>query len=344
MALLAIVLVMGGCTKAPESKESAQEKRELLTHVVTSQEVPGHIEATGTIQPDVEGTVKVVTYLAGTVEKIFVKVGDKVNKGNPLVVIRSADVSDTYSNYLANLSQIRQAERIYGLNKQLFEVGAVTKNDLLNSEANYEQVKAQSEALKKKLEIYGVSPESGFTDKHTINSPMEGSVVEIQVHLGDRVDSSNALMTVADPKKVMVVANIYDTDIANVQKGKEVTFTTDIFPNMRFKGLIKYVSDASDSEAKTVKTYIQILTEQHLFKQNMFLRINIYDGKKRLPIVPKSALLYKDGKFSVYIKEGEKLIPKEVKPEINISDKLMAVDGIKEGDVIVLSAIEMEKT
>jgi hypothetical protein len=33
-----------------------------------------------------------------------------------------------------------------------------------------------------------------------------------------------------------------------------------------------------------------------------------------------------------------------VKPEINISDKLMAVDGIKEGDVIVLSAIEMEKT
>ena len=81
MALLAIVLVMGGCTKSPESKESVQEKREIQTYIVTSQEVPGHIEATGTIQPDIEGTVKVVTYLAGTVENIFVKVGDKVNKG-----------------------------------------------------------------------------------------------------------------------------------------------------------------------------------------------------------------------------------------------------------------------
>jgi cobalt-zinc-cadmium efflux system membrane fusion protein len=344
MALLAMVFVMGGCTKSPESKESTQEKREIQTYVVTSQEVPGHIEATGTIQPDIEGTVKVVTYLAGTVENIFVKVGDKVKKGNPLVVIRSVDVSDTYSNYLANLSQMKQAERIYGLNKQLFEVGAVTKNDLLNSEANYEQVKALSEALKKKLEIYGVSPESGFTDKHQIKSPMEGSVVEIQTHLGDRVDSSHPLMTIADPKKVVVVANIYDTDIANVQKGKEVTFSTDIFPNILFKGRIKYISDASDLEAKTVKTYIQILTEQHLFKQNMFLRINIYNGKKRLPVVPKTALLYKDGKFSVYIKEGGKFVPKEVKPEINISDKQMAVDGIKEGDVIVLSAIEMEKT
>jgi membrane fusion protein, heavy metal efflux system len=344
MALLAIVLVMGGCTKSPESKESAQDKREILTHVVTSQEVPGHIEATGIIQADVEGTVKVVTYLAGTVENIFVKVGDKVAKGSPLAVIRSADVSDTYSNYLANLSQMRQAERIYGLNKQLFEVGAVTKNDLLNSEANYEQVKALSEALKKKLEIYGVSPESGFTDKHHIKSPMEGSVVEIQTHPGDRVDSTHSLMTIADPKKVVVVANIYDTDIAHVQKGKEVTFTTDIFPNMRFKGLIKYVSDASDAEMKTVKTYIQILTEQHLFKQNMFLKINIFNDKKKLVVIPKTAILYKDGKFSVYVSEGGKYILKEVKPESNVSDRLMGVEGLKEGEVIVLSAIEMEKT
>ncbi len=82
-------------------------------------------------------------------------------------------------------------------------------------------------------------------------------MVEIQVHIGDRVDTTNGLMTVADPSKIMVVANIYDTDIGHVQKGKTVTFSTDIFPNISFKGLIKYISDTSDPDTKTIKTYIR---------------------------------------------------------------------------------------
>ena len=41
-----------------------------------------------------------------------------------------------------------------------------------------------------------------------------------------------------------------------------------------------------------------------LFKQNMFLRIKILNANRKLPVVPKTALLYKDGKFEVYMKVG----------------------------------------
>jgi cobalt-zinc-cadmium efflux system membrane fusion protein len=345
MALIAAIFVLSGCTRAPESKEPPAEKeKKVQTYKVTSQDVPSFLEATGSIQPDVQGSAKITAHLAGTVENIFVKVGDRVKKGDPLVAIRSAEVSDTYSNYLSNLAQLKQAERIYNLNKQLYEVGAVTKNDLLNSEANYEQVKALSEALKRKLEIYGVNSESGFTDRNVIKAPMDGAVVDIQGHIGDRVDSNNPIMTLADPNKVMVVASIYDTDISKLQKGKEVVFYTDIFPNARLRGVVTYISDSSDVDTKTVKTYIRILGEQSLFKQNMFLRIRILNENKKLPVVPKTALLYKDGKFEVYIQDGGKFELKEVKPVFEVSEKQIAVEGLKEGDEIVLSAIEMEKT
>jgi cobalt-zinc-cadmium efflux system membrane fusion protein len=342
-SLVVIVLLLVGCTATQEAKEKPVEKK-IQTYKVSYQEVPSSIEATGTIQPDIEGSAKIISSLPGTVENIFVKVGDPVKKGDFLCAIRSPDVSDTYSNYLSNLSQVKQAERVYNLNKQLFEVGAVTKNDLLNSEANYEQVKALSEALKRKLEIYGVTPESGFSDRQTIKSPMNGRVVEIQAHIGDRVDTTNGVMTVADPSKVVVVANIYDTDIEHVQKGKTVTFYTDIFPNIPFKGLIKYIGDTSDPDTKTIKTYIQIVSGQNPFRQNMFLKIKITNAKKKLPLVPKTALLYKDGKFSVYLRvEGRNEI-REVKPVLDAGEKFMAVEGLKEGDEIVLSAIEMETT
>ena len=347
-ALFVVLCIACGCTKSNDSAKDhpkdSPAATKIETYKVSSQEVTSFIEATGSIQPDVEGSAKIISALAGMVENIFVKVGDGVKIGTPLVSVKSPDVSDAYSNYLSNLSQVKQAERVCNLNKQLFEIGAVTKNDVLSSEANCEQLKALSEALKKKLEIYGVNVELGFTDKHVIKSPMNGGVVEIQAHIGDRVDTSNPLMIVADPSRIMVVANIYDTEISNVQKGKEVTFSTDIFPGTLFKGTVIYISDASDPDSKTVKTYIRIKGNPQLFKQNMFLKMKILNGKKRLPIVPKSALLYKDGKFTVYVRIGGNYELKEVRPSFDVSEKLIAVEGIKDGDEVVLSAIGLEKT
>ncbi len=347
--LLTFLFALAGCTgssESPEKGKSQEGEKEGKAQVyrVTLQEVLSYLEATGSIQPDIQGTAKIMTPLAGLVESIYVKVGDRVRKGDALVAVRSADVSDTYSSYLANLSQLRQAERVYGLNKQLFEVGAVTKNDLLASEANYEQAKALSQALKQKLEIYGVSSESGFSDKVTVKAPMDGAVVEIQGHVGDRMDPTSPILTLADPTRVMVVANIYDSDIGSIQKGKVVQFYTDVFENVPFRGEVIYISDTSDLDTKTVKTYIRILSDAGRFKQNMFLRVKILNARRNLPVVPKTALLYKDGKFEVYVKDGEGIKLKTVKPAIEVSEKMIAVEGLKEGEEIILSAIDREKT
>ena len=76
----------------------------------------------------------------------------------------------------------------------------------------------------------------------------------------------------------------------------------------------------------------------------MFLRMKILNGKKRFPVIPKTALLYKDGKFRVYLNVAGKYEIKEVKPAFDVSEKLIAVEGLQDGDEIVLSAIWLEKT
>jgi membrane fusion protein, heavy metal efflux system len=342
--LLIISCVLGGCSKSPQaSQDMPPGKGE--TYKVSSKEVTSFIDATGSIQPDIAGSAKVMSHLPGTVDNILVKVGDQVMKGDVLASIRSPEVSDAYSGYLSSLSQVKQTERLYNLNKQLFEIGAVTKNDFINSEANFEQVKAILESSKMKLDIYGVKPESGFSDKSTIKSPMNGTVVEIQAHIGDRVDTSNPILLLADPNKIMVVANIYDTDIPGIQRGKQVDFYADIHPDRLFKGIVFYISDISDADSKTVKTYIRITDESSReFKQNMFLKMRILKSKKKLFVLPKTAMLYKDGKFIVFlvISTGYKM--QEIKPVQDVSDKLMAVEGVKEGDEVLLSAMSMEKT
>ena len=127
-------------------------------------------------------------------------------------------------------------------------------------------------------------------------------------------------------------------------KGKEVTFSTDIFPNIAFQRSGHLHQRCLGSGFEDHQDLHPDHQEQPLFKQNMFLKMKILNGKKRLPVVPKTALLYKDGKFTVYLSVAGKYELKEIKPAFDVSDKLIAVEGLKDGDEVVLSAIGLEKT
>ena len=98
-----------------------------------------------------------------------------------------------------------------------------------------------------------------------------------------------------------------------------------------------------DPDSKTIKTYIKPTSGLNLFKQNMFLKIRIVAGDRLLPVIAKSALVYKEGKFYVRLQKGGQFELREVKPVRDVSDKLTAVEGVQEGDSIACAAIDMEQ-
>ena len=335
------LLLFAGC----QAKEvpRMETKKEPGTCEVSIQKVKTFIETTGSVQLDLEGGAKIVSPLAGTVEKIFVKVGQNVKQGTSLVSLRSSDVSDTQSSLLSTRAQVKQAERSLNLNRKLFEIGAVTKSDLLASEANFEQTRALAEGLKKKLDLYGSSSGGDLRDSLVLRAPIDVRVVDIQAHLGDRFDTSTPLMTMANVAKSLIVANVYDTEVGKIRQGRKVSFTTDVFPKETFEGLVTYVSDVEEPDSKTVKVYIKPLSGTTPFKPNMFLMIRILLGEQPLTVVAKDSVLYKSGRFYVYEKKGDRFDLKQVKLVQDVSEKLTAVEGLLEGQHIACSALALEK-
>jgi RND family efflux transporter MFP subunit len=335
------LILLAGCQayEAPRTKA----KKEPETCQVKIQNVQSFIETTGSVQLDLEGGAKIVSPLAGTVEKIFVRVGEHVKRGAPLAALRSSDVSDAQASYLSTRAQVKQAERSLDLNRKLFEIGTVTKSDLLASESNYEQTQALAEGLKKKLDIYGSFSGDGRGDSLVLRAPIDGRVVDIQAHLGDRFDANTPTMTLANVAKSLIVANVFDTEVGKLRQGAKVSFTTDVFPHKTFEGQITYISDVEDPDSKTVKVYIKPLQGTTPFKPNMFLRVRVLLGEQPLAVVAKSSVFYKSGRFYVYEKKGDRFDLKEVKPIQNISDKVTAVEGLSEDQLIACSALDLEK-
>jgi cobalt-zinc-cadmium efflux system membrane fusion protein len=344
-SVLFLALVVAGCNDA-RSQEAIHETRPNPRSVDKAQSVTIQMsmDATGHAQADIKGLAKIVSPLAGVVEEIKVGVGAMVKRGDPIAVVNSADISDLYSSYLSNKAQLYQAERIYQLNKELFEKGIVTRSDFLGAEGNLRQIQATLKGQEAKMHQFGVTPTEGFVNTFTILSPIDGVLAELYSHLGDRTDSTLPIALVANPLEMLVVADLHDVDLPFVgAKGSEVQFSTDLAPLQVWKGTIQYVGDVQDPDTKSIKVYIKVKESGLQFRQNMFFKIKIMGESRTLASIPKSALVYRDAKFYVYVQGEKEPLLKEVKPIRDLAGDRVAVEGISVNDPIIVSAMDQER-
>jgi len=328
--MIAFVLLFA-CGKKEEKLTEKEKTQETQTIQVVFQKVQDFVEATGSVQPDKEGVVKITSRLPGVVQSINVQVGDKVKKGQLLAVIKAPDTTDLYSQKISLTAQLEQSKRLYELKQRLYEVGAIPKSELMDAETNYKVIKAQLEGVEQRLRLLG-----GGMGVSNVRSPIDGVVYQISAHVGDSVDTSTEIMSVADPKRVMVVALLPEKDAFKVKRGNTVEFSISTYPDRNFKGIVKYVSDVVDPETHAVKVYIEP-SEKEPFKINMFFNIKILTGEKEYAVLPKRVLLYQDGKFYVYLLENGKIEKKEVVFVKELEDGNVVLEGLQEGQKVLLS-------
>ncbi len=166
----------------------------------------------------------------------------------------------------------------------------------------------------------------------SVVSPIDGVVYQITLHVGDAVDPSTEILSIANPAKVLVVALVKDRDAVNIKSNDKVEFYISTYPQKRFEGKVKYVSDVVDPDTHTVKVYIEP-SEKEPFKINMFFNVKILVDQRSYAVIPKEALLYQDGKFYVYLLENRKIAKKEVS----------FVKELENGKVVVLGLQESQK-
>ncbi len=80
-----------------------------------------------------------------------------------------------------------------------------------------------------------------------ITAPRDGQLGQIGVRLGAYVNSGAQLMALV-PNQLWVIANMKETQMADVQIGQPVSFTVDALNHRRFHGTVQHISPATGSE------------------------------------------------------------------------------------------------
>ena len=260
-------------------------------------EISTSITATGTVQP--VDTVAVGTQVSGTIKRVFADFNSTVKKGQLLAQLDKSLLQAQVQQFNASLQQSKSnlvyQQSNYDRQKQLFEVGAISKADM-ETALNQFNV-AKDNVTSSSAQLQSAQKNLSYSD---IYSPIDGTVLSRNVSEGQTVASSFSTPTLfsiaKDLTKMQVRAAIDEADIGNVETGQRAEFTVDAFPDKVFEGTVKEVRLQAAVSANVV-TYVTIIDAPNAdmkLKPGMTASITVYT--KDIPdalIVPSKAISFK---------------------------------------------------
>ncbi len=157
-------------------QDSALRSR-LVVQQVAIKNSPHTLVLPAAVEADPARTINILPPVAGRVVKLNVSLGDRVVKGQPLVVIESGDLAQAYADDDKARDALQHAERTLERVRALNKAGAGALKDLEQAESDYAQAKAEFSRAEARLKEIGVpSQPKGESRLLTLTAPMTGSV------------------------------------------------------------------------------------------------------------------------------------------------------------------------
>ncbi len=283
------------------------------------------ITATGTIQP--VDTVAVGTQVSGTIKNVYADFNSVVKKGQLLAQLDKSLLEAQVQQVGANLQQTKStlvySQSNYDRQKQLFDVGAISKAELETALNQYNV--AKDNVTSASAQIRSAQKNLSYSD---IYSPIDGTVLSRNVSEGQTVAASFSTPTLfsiaKDLTKMQVRAAIDEADIGNVKAGQRASFTVDAFPDKEFFGTVRAVRLQAFVSSNVV-TYVTIIDAPNndlKLKPGMTANIVVYTEEvDNALLIPAKALNFRPD--SLVTKKYTVVMPgsNERKNKRNVSNK-----------------------
>ena len=318
--------------------EIPAEKQQLIgvkTIALSLQPMETVIRTVGRVDYDERGLATINTRFEGWIEKLFVNVtGSVVKKGQPLAEIYSPEL---YATQLEFINALRMA------GSEKTKTGtADTLQTMLAKDSQ-----SIAEAAKQRLQLWDISESQIKTIAKTgkpnrtlsIESPVNGAVIQKNVVLGMRVMPGDKMFDIADLSTVWVVADLYESQMAQVGIGQKVSISFDNFPGKVIASTIDFVAPVLTGETRTVRVRCTIPNADSQLKPQMFAAMEIRIDLGEKLAVPDDAVIDTGTRKIVYVDRGEGLFePREVLTGIKSSGLTELTQGVKVGEKVAIAA------
>ena len=287
----------------------------IRTEAARREPMSVEIRAVGTVAYDERRLYDVVARVQGWVAAVDVsQVGDRVEKGAPLVSITSPELVAAQRELLitargtATGLQPEARDRLRLLGMQDAQIDAV----LASGEPK---------------------------DAVVLKAPSSGVVVEKDVVTGDEVTPGMRLFRIGDPSAVWIEAAVYASDLAAVRA--EMPATVEIEGrDGALAGTVRVVRPAIDPQTRTVGVRVELDDPVTDLLPGLLATVVLASDRGERLTVPENAVLYAGERRVVFVDAGEgRLAPKDVTVGLRSGGRVEIVSGLEENEVVVSSGV-----
>ncbi|MCH8538088.1 MAG: efflux RND transporter periplasmic adaptor subunit [Alkalimonas sp.] len=304
---------------------STSERLVYQTQNVSHGDIESLVNTAGTTRAVV--TVEVGSEVSGLITDIYVDFNADVEQGQLIaqldnrsflarmrqaeadILMSQANVSQQAANVTKAEAELARLERAYQRQLQLMQQNLTNQTEVDNALANFEVAKAQilvSQAQLESAKAQLTQREAQLEqhqldlDRTQIRSPVNGTVIDRQVDVGQTVAASLSaptLFTIAqDLSQMQIEADVDEADIGKIAAGQQVRFQVDAHPDRQFRGEVSQVRKAATNVANVVtyKVIIEAPNRQQLLLPGMTANLNFVIGQQQDVLrVPNAALRFR---------------------------------------------------
>lgn len=205
--------------------------------------------ATVSAAPDAEAVL--TARAAGTVTRIFKRIGDAVRAGETVALVESRDASGIVADRSAAAARVTLAQRQLAREGTLLGQGVSPRADYETAQAALAVAEADA---RRAAAAAGTARVAADGRSVTVISPIAGRVIAAPGSLGAFVQAETALFRVADPRRLQIAASVPAAEVARVRPGDSVELTA--AGGTPIEGRVRAATGVVDAETRTATVVI----------------------------------------------------------------------------------------
>ncbi|NCX68501.1 MAG: efflux RND transporter periplasmic adaptor subunit [Betaproteobacteria bacterium] len=292
--LLFIFLILGSCSN---DKEITDVKKKNPNEVIASAEIFDQIKfEPAKIIPikkslDIPGSIEVKQNLLarigspvqGRIIEIKGELGKTVKQGDVLAVINSTELAKQQLAYIKAVQMVELKTKAYERAVLLFDADVVSEAQKLQRKTELSAAKADMEASKDQLfvmgmtidEIEAIQSEIQIDATTNIVAKIDGKIIKKNVNVGQVVDPTEDIFTIAMLNEVWGVAQVPERQIGFLKEGDDLLIDVPAYENKSVEGKITYLGDIVDPVTRTVTIRTEIDNAHGLLKPDMLITMKV---------------------------------------------------------------------
>ncbi len=242
---------------------------------------PSAFTAAGYLEPIPPYPITVSTLVAGRIDEFgvlegtTVKAGDVLAKLNP--VTQDMRLAELDAEIAVTGAKLAQAEQVLARTEKLASIGSVAAKELERAKAEVAVARAEQKRLQVSRDTVQWERENTV-----VRAPVDGVVFERVAQVGEFVSPASthkngaAIVTIYDPAKVQVWADVTQRDAGRVKLGQRVDISIDAEPGRSFAGRVIRIQPRASLQKNTVQVKVAIEEPSSMLRPDMSAKLSFH--------------------------------------------------------------------